>query len=401
MARRTRSAKLETRTVRLKLAPRKKPRFTQIAPRIGLGYRRNQGAGTWVVRAADGHGGNWTKAFAIADDHEDANGESVLDFWQAQDKARALARAGEGNGDRPATVGEAIDAYEADLRARGAATQNATSLRFNVPDTLAAKTVALLTEKELRTWRNGLVRRGLKPASADRVGRVLKACLNLAAADDARLTNGNAWRNGLKRLPDGETARNIVLPDATVGAVIAAAYADDHALGVFIETLAGTGARESQILRLAVHDLQDDPVTPRLMMPGSRKGKNRRVERRPLAISPRLAAVLRQAAAGRASHARLLEKIPEISERFRAATKHLDLDPDATPYALRHSSIVRMLLAGVPTRVVAAHHDTSVPMIEKHYSRFIIGDPSDAMTRRALFGMAAPANVVPLAGRKP
>ena len=56
-----------------------------------------------------------------------------------------------------------------------------------------------------------------------------------------------------------------------------------------------------------------------------------------------------------------------------------------------------MLLAGTPTRVVAAHHDTSVAMLEKHYSRYIIGDPSDALVRRSLFdleALAAPSNVV-------
>jgi Phage integrase family len=400
MARAIRSAKLENRTARLKLVMRKKPYFVTVSPRIALGYRRNQGAGTWVVRAADGHGSNWTKAFAVADDHEDANGASVLTFWQAQDKARALARAGEGNGDRPATVGEAIDAYAADLAARGAHPDNGASLRFNVPDTLAAKAVALLTEKELRTWRNSLVKRGLKPASADRVGRVFKACLNLAAADDPRIVNAGAWRNGLTRLPDGESARNVILSDETVRAVIAAAYTDSQDYGLFIEALAGTGARESQLLRLDVTDLLDSGVAPRLLLPNSRKGKNRRVERRPIAISPRLARVLRQAAGGRT--ARLFDRVPKIAQRFRAVTKHLHLDPATTPYALRHSSIVRMLLASVPTRVVAAHHDTSVAMIEKHYARYIVGDPSDAMTRRTLIDFGAPPpsdNIVPITGR--
>lgn len=397
MARHTRSAKVETRNARLKLEPRQKPYFVTVSPRIALGYRRTQGAGTWVVRAADGHGSNWTKAFAIADDHEDANGNSVLTFWQAQDRARALARSGEGNGDRPATVAEAIDAYAADLAARGARSVNATSLRFNVPDTLAAKAVALLTEKELRTWRNSLVKRGLKPASADRVGRVFKACLTLAAADDPRIVNANAWRNGLTRLPDAESARNVILSDENVRAVVAAAYTDSHDFGVFIEALAGTGARESQLLRLDVTDLLDNAAAPRLLLPNSRKGKNRRIERRPIAISPRLALVLRHAATGRM--ARLFDPVPRIAARFRAATKHLHLDPATTPYALRHSSIVRMLLAGVATRVVAAHHDTSVGMIEKHYARYIVGDPSDAMTRRTLIDFSAPApadNVVPL-----
>jgi hypothetical protein len=39
---------------------------------------RNKSAASWVVRAADGKGGNWTQAFSIADDFEDANGTDVL-----------------------------------------------------------------------------------------------------------------------------------------------------------------------------------------------------------------------------------------------------------------------------------------------------------------------------------
>jgi hypothetical protein len=59
------------------------------------------------------------------------------------------------------------------------------------------------------------------------------------------------------------------------------------------------------------------------------------------------------------------------------------LESKVTFYALRHSSIVRMLLAGTPTRVVAAHHDTSVLMIEKNYSAHI-SEHADALTRRTL-----------------
>jgi hypothetical protein len=87
---------------------------------------------------------------------------------------------------------------------------------------------------------------------------------------------------------------------------------------------------------------------------------------------------------------------------FRRATAQVGLDPSVTPYALRHSSIVRQLLAAVPTRVVAAHHDTSVAMLEKTYSRHIIGDPSDAITRRALLDLGKPPagpNVVPIGAK--
>jgi integrase len=394
MARRIRSYSLETRTTRLKLDPRKKPYTAQIAPGIQLAYRRNKGAGVWSVKAPFG-----LKKFAIADDLEDSNGESVMTYWQALDKARTIARAGEGSSDALVTVKEAVDNYEADLAARGAQKDNATAIRRNLPDTLAAKPVALLTEKELRTWRNNIVKRGLKPASADRVARVLKAALHLAASDDPRIVNVIAWKNGLKRLPDGETARNVILSDNTVNAVVRASYEDEHELGVLIGTLAESGARESQVLRVEVADLLDDPVAPRLMMPSSRKGRNRKIQRKPLPISPHLAAVLRQAAIGRASHAPLLDPVRNLSGRFRTATKHLGLDPGTTPYALRHSSIVRMLLNGVPVRVVASHHDTSVEMIERHYSRYIT-DVSDILTRRTLLDFSVPAaadNVVSIA----
>lgn len=56
---------------------------------------------------------------------------------------------------------------------------------------------------------------------------------------------------------------------------------------------------------------------------------------------------------------------------------------EVTLYALRHSSIVRQILRGVPLRVVAALHDTSVAMIERNYSRYIAGQ-ADAIARAAL-----------------
>jgi hypothetical protein len=52
-------------------------------------------------------------------------------------------------------------------------------------------------------------------------------------------------------------------------------------------------------------------------------------------------------------------------------------------YALRHSSIVRGLKKNLPVRLVAALHDTSVEMIEKHYSAYII-DMTEEMARQTL-----------------
>ena len=74
-----------------------------------------------------------------------------------------------------------------------------------------------------------------------------------------------------------------------------------------------------------------------------------------------------------------------------------------TFYALRHSSIVRSLLNGVPVRLTATSHDTSVAMIEASYSRYISGvGVADDMIRSAQLDAAQPAadNVVPLAERR-
>jgi integrase len=403
MARRVLSPSLATPTARLKLARRGKPYLAQLAPKIWLAYRRNRGAGNWSVKASFG-----LRKFknVIADDFEAANGETVMSYTQALEKARELARLGEGKrSDALITVGEAVDDYEADLAARGAQKENANQIKRNLTDALAATPVALLTANELRKWRNSLVKRGLKPCSADRVAKVTKAALTLAASNDSRISsNSNAWKEGLKRLTaddaDDDATRNVILGNNSVRAIVQACYEDEHELGVFIDVLAETGTRESQALRITVADLLNDSVAPRLMMPSSRKGRNRKVSRKPLPISLRLAAVLRQIALGCAPHARLLDQIRNISERFRLAIKHLNLDVDATPYALRHSSIVRMLLKGVPVRVVASHHDTSIEMIEKHYSSNIT-DVSDPLTRATLVDFGAPTaahNVVPLKG---
>ena len=78
------------------------------------------------------------------------------------------------------------------------------------------------------------------------------------------------------------------------------------------------------------------------------------------------------------------------------------LNPDeVTMYCLRHSSIVRMLLRNVPIRLVASLHNTSVAMIEKHYSRYITEHSIDDITRAGLLSEPAPAgdNVVSIAGR--
>jgi len=87
----------------------------------------------------------------------------------------------------------------------------------------------------------------------------------------------------------------------------------------------------------------------------------------------------------------------------RRVVESIGLDPDIYGlYAFRHTSIMRMLLAGTHTAIVAKCHDTSEAMIRKHYAASIL-DYTDEITRKTLpaLGPAQPAasNVMPLAKR--
>jgi integrase len=410
MARNVRSAQLETRTARLKLELRKKPYTVRVAPGVRLGYRRNASAGTWSVIAADGKSGNWVKKFGYADDHEEANGEQVLTFWEAQERARKLARGGknaeEDDPGRPVIVREALAAYQADLIARGGDVHNVARVRGHLPNTLAGKTVALLTARELRRFRDNLLAKKLRGSSVNRISSALRAALNLAAAHDQRINNHTAWRIGLATIFDAAQARNVILSDQVIRGIVAAAFGISMELGLLVEIAAVTGARVSQIANLRVVDLQADRLDPRLMMPSSRKGRGqKKITHVPVPIPSSLAEKLKQASKDKPSDASLLTKTSgdrwkqsDHSRLFQRVVLRAALDPgEVTLYALRHSSIVRDLLASVPVRIVATKHDTSTPIIERNYSKYI-ADHADALSRRAMLdpGTSSGENVISL-----
>jgi integrase len=398
MARSIYSDKLRNRTNRLRLPIKKKPFKLLIAPGIFLCYRRNTGPGTWSVEAG------WLKRFALADDYENANGKSVMSFYQAQQHALKMVRGSEGDSDKPVTVSEALDAYETDLAARGGAKYNATSVRNHLSPAMLSKVVMLLTETELRDWRNGLVAKGLKLSSANRIGKSFKAALALAAKRDKRVSNSAAWKAALKPLKakgsNNPPRDNYYLSDSTVRAIVRECYVEGDDFGALIDVLAGTGTRESQALKLRSDDLRDDNADePRVMMWCSSKGRDRDPEQRSLPISPKLARMLRARANARGPNRPLFDRIWNLSLRFRVVLERLDLDLSLTPYVLRHSSIIRQIRANVPLRLIAFSHDTSVIEIERTYGRYL-SNASDDLTRKALLAddmVVMTDNVVKLA----
>lgn len=420
-----RNSSLETPTARLRLPIQKRPHWQRLGPGLSLGYRRNEGTGTWSIRASDGHGGEWLKRFGIADDYENADGKGILDYSQAITAARKLVRGGgdddapEEQGNKPVTLDVALTRYEDDLKARGANGYNGRWPRKYLTAALLSKPVPLLDAQELRKWRDGLLTK-MAPASVNRHCKNIIAALNLAASQDQRVRNKHAWQNGLQMLPDATEPNNVILADDVVRKFVTTAYDRDEKLGLFVDVLAVTGTRPSQAARLNVRDLIAHKSEPKLMMVKSGKGGGRnrvrkKVERFSVPITPALAAKLAQAAIGRSPNAPLLvqsdgrpwgrdggkDASSNYRDDIREVVKAIGLDPlEVTLYSLRHSSIVRQLLKNVPVRVTAASHDTSVTEIERTYSRYIT-EHSDEISRRALLhhDTTPPAdNVVALAG---
>jgi hypothetical protein len=405
MAPRVRSSKLENRSTRLRLPRRKKSYYATIMRGVQLGYRRNKTAGTWGVRDTR-NGADWTERLGTADDHDEADGKNILTFWQAQDLARERARVGKATNDL--TIKARVERYRINLEARGHDPANAARVLAHLEGTkLANKLVtASSLSDELGEFRDSLAAKGLKPATIDRTTRALKAALNFAADNDERITR-RPWKTALKAIGAEEAGvRNVILDDADRRTLRGAAYRYSEEFGLLIDVLDETGSRPSQVVRLTGEDVQDrftdrrnGKRQPRLMMPASRKGTGtKKIRSIPVPITPELADRLK----GRSG---VLLKRPDggswgdinLAQYFNYAMKGVVFNnPSVTMYALRHTSIVRQLLANVPVRVVAALHDTSVVMIERNYSKFI-ADHADDLARAAL---PAPAEVVPFDDRR-
>jgi integrase len=369
-------------------------------------YRRNEVIGAWIVRVCR-VGEEWTRRIADADDRDPANGGGIMDYWQAIDECKRIADAGKPTAGN--TVRAALDAKKANLEESGKDPANITRILGYLPDKLVVKHLATLTDDDLKPFRDVLLA-NMKPNSAKRTIKAFRSALNFVADRD-RLSR-RPWNGPALKIEDSsDPADNVILDDHDRRAVRAAAHRYSEAFGLFVEVLDETGARSSQVARLVVDNLQPnfvDPRTrerqPRLLMPVSRKGNGRKqITHRPVPISQALADKLAKFA--RARSGLLFTETDgtswleiNLQWRFDGAIRGVKLNNAAkvTAYSLRHTSITRQLLAGVPTAIVARLHDTSAVMIEKHYSAFI-ADHTDAMARATL---PKPAEVVSLDDRR-
>lgn len=424
MSRNLADTRIHDRAARARLTPRDKPYWRLLTQGAHIGYRKGQLKGTWFARAqVDDKSGYRTGAIAEADDRQPANGSDILDYKQAVEATLRwidLQRRGPTRASDPdLTVGQAAEAY-IELRDRRRSSQVGRAVhsdayynlkRFVLADTiLPAIKLRDLAEGDLRAWQLRMARK--KPASIQRVVNDLKAALNAGFEAHRRMLPGDlpaTIKYGLKvdasEVLLSAARENQILSDEQVRRIVAASMAIDADFGRLVVLLAATGARFTQIARMRVADVQAEQS--RLMVPQSFKGKKRALTYIRVAVGADTLAAIAPAIEGRPAAAPLLEhwrhrqtgpmtwervergpwtSSSEMARAFKQAVADAGLPATTIPYALRHSSIVRGLRVGLPIRLVAALHDTSVAMIERHYSRWIT-EGLDEMAARAVVPM--------------
>jgi integrase len=378
MARSLRDAQLDTRQARARLKVQGKPHWRLIEPGLHLGYRRLAGRpGTWCVRRYVGSQSYTVETLKgiVTDDYADADGETVLNFKQAQREAlKHKPKA------CPLTVAGAIDQYLVYLRENG---KLADDVRYRIDalilPSLGAVEVTALTTEKLRNWLSSLAetpsRRRAKVDTSDeaqrrrrsstnRVLTILKATLNHCWREGL-VPSDSAWRR-VKPFKSVEAARMRYLSVAECRRMVNACDPDFRAL---VEAALQTGARYSELARMQAHDFNPDAGTVAVRQ--SKSGKPRHV-----VLTTEGAAFFRQRCAGRAGNALIFTRRNgepwgkgNQQRPIELACERAKIEPRITFHGLRHTWASLATMAGMPLMIVArnlGHADTK--MCERHYA---------------------------------
>jgi integrase len=427
LARTVRDEKLSSRSAREKLEARGKPHYRALDRELHIGYRRGKTGGVWVARWYVGDGAYKVETIGTADDRLDADGAIVLDFAQAQTKARDVyaQRKREASGlpieSGPYTVRACIDDY---LEWFGEHKKSIIDTRHrataHILSVLGDRPCAELTTSELEKWRNALAkaptrvrtkvgeaqRYGAKApgddqeavrrrrSSANRTLTILKAALNKAWRA-GKIESDSTWRR-LQPFKEADAARVRYLTVDEGKRLINACPKDFRLL---VRAALATGARYGELTRLRVADFNPDVGT--LLIRTSKSGKGRYIT-----LADEGVTLFAAQAAGRSSDALLLPredgspwKASHQARPMQAACKGARIEPEANFHCLRHTYASHSIMAGAPLLVVAknlGHSDTR--MVEKHYGHLEPSYVADAIRAAAPKFGVEPSAVAPMAG---
>jgi len=404
MGRKIRDAGLENLGNRLKLA-RGEYHWRAVNQGRHLGYRRpakEGGAGIWFARVIwkDEKGKNLIRKerLGVADDHLSADGEDILSFSQAQDKAgpvfEKILRVLKGECDAPHrkgayTIAMACDDYLADYVLRGKKSYKHCKAMIDnrIIPTFGDIDLARLRPRMIEDWKDGIITTGrmyhpprhgkgkqappptqpdeirARKNTANRCLTVLLAILNFAHRQ-GKVQTKEGWTY-VKQYRNVAGVRNRFLsPDEQIRLV-------NSSEPGFRELLAGgmhTGCRLGELHALRVkHVYLEDQV---IYIADSKSGKPRYVP-----LTKQGGAFFASLIAGREAEDHVFLRsngqawTPAIHHRMMVrACKEAKIEHLSYYEASRHTYAANLVRLGVPLHVVAnALGHADLQMIIKHY----------------------------------
>lgn len=393
MPRTLRNRDLETRSKRLSL-PAGKPYFTPIDEGVQLGYRRSRSKSVWIVRLYAGKKKYRQRALGLADDYRDADGQFVLTYFQAADLARDRARRAESAPLMPRgghKVGDAIDAYLAQLRSEGRKSVDETKrvIDRDIAPEWAGLTFPQVTKTRIHEWRAGLIdaprrTRAGKPlpidnspegqrkrrATAQRKWNILRAILNVGA--DAGWADSRAWA-GIGNLEDIDPPADD-FPSLAECKMLARRTDPEFRPIVEATFLCGAAFGELRIMRV-----RDYTGTGHIRVFNSKR------QPRNIPLTKEGIALFDAFTAGKRADDLIFTRADgrpwqksEQQRPMREANERAKIDPPITLTRLRKAYGSMLLNAGVPLLIVSramGHHDPKVT--EKHYARLLSSTVDD------------------------
>jgi integrase len=377
MPRTVRERRLDSPAARAKLKPSGKPYWRAIDTGLHLGYRKGLNAGRWVCRRYLGAGQYEVATVAIADDHSSADGAGILDFFQAQRKAREVAALAKAPAKTAFTVAAAMDAYFERLSHEGSRSlaDAKRRARFHILPGLGDILLADLTRDIISKWLTGMAGRAAdghsdqdairaNRATANRVLTILRAALNQAFRD-GKAASDIPWRT-VKPFRGVDVPRLRYFTKDEVTRLINAVQGDFREL---VKAALFTGCRYGELGRLRAGDF--NPESGTVFVGQSKSGKARHV-----VLTAEGQRFFETLTAGRPGDVLMLTRAsgepwgPSHQIRWMAeACRAARIEPAAGFHILRHTAASHLVMSGVPLNVVAhnlGHADTR--MTEKHYS---------------------------------
>jgi len=391
------ATKIDTVTARDKLKNRREPYWHKVSAGCFIGYRKmTAGAGTWIARSLDSDTGK-QNYHALGDFSEIPD---HLRFDAAQKAASSwFDHRKTGGNATQISVGEACQRYAQKLRDDGKlAAAKDMDIRFKrwmFSDKKLSNTPLLrLTQGQISDWRNKLAKgksipqdknreptKGRSGSTINREMAVLKAALNLALRDGYASSDA-AWKYKLTPIKNATGRRDCYLEPDQRRALIASAQSD---LAPFLKALCLLPFRPGAMAALTAGSY--DKRLKVLTVGKDKSGKDRKIS-----LPPATAAFLAEQVKGKLPTAPLISRESgkfwdkdSWKYPFKEAVEKAKLPPQATAYALRHSTITDLIaLHHLDTMTVALLSGTSVMMIEKHYGHLLGAHAAKALAALAL-----------------